>query len=99
MHPGGFLSYCACLKARQGHHQVTAATATVHAALAPAQARAGGPADATATSAAPSRQDRAAANLAIFAGGHCEEGQLTHNLCFTDTQVAKAEEHVTVARG
>jgi hypothetical protein len=85
MHPGGFLSYCACLKARQGHHQVTAATATVHAAFGACtgpRRRFGGRGS---HPAAPSGQGRDAANLPIFAGGHCEEGQLTHNLCFTDT--------------
>jgi hypothetical protein len=24
-------------------------------------------------------------NLAIFPGGHCEDGQMTHNLWITDT--------------
>jgi hypothetical protein len=31
------------------------------------------------------RQVRYAMNLAIFPGGHCEDGQMTHNLWITDT--------------
>jgi len=52
MHPGGFPCYLSLSpRSRQVcHHQVTAATATVHAPLAPAQACAGRPAGATATS-------------------------------------------------
>lgn len=99
MHPGGFLLLLSLSQGPAGHRQVTAATATVHAAFGACTGPRGRPGRRDSHIRVTLRQCRDAANLAIFPGGHCEEGQLTHNLCFTDTQVAKAEEHVTVARG
>jgi hypothetical protein len=85
MQPGGFRCCSACLKAR---HVTNWQLPRLRLYTRPSRAEQGrrpGVARPGRRASGLSQRGTEAFNLAIFRGAHCEDGQMTHNLCFTDT--------------